>query len=152
MLILSFVEVENFKSKSCELFATLVRVPMWNYGQQNEGLVFLWCLKGDFVSFETIWSPNVPRLRSSFKTPYENTHPDHFCLWKYPGRPLMLMIQTLPRSKFWRVHVLVRKRLWKDLSRPKYDMIQTLARSTYEKTHKDQTIRYIYKILVRTAR
>ena len=79
-----------------------------------------------------------PRLRSSLKMIYENTHPDYFCLWKYPGRPKMPMIQTLPRSKLWCVYVLVQKRLWKDLYRQKCDMIQTLARSIYEKTQKDR--------------
>ena len=44
-------------------------------------------------------------------------------LWKYPGRPKMPMIQTLPGSNFQRVHALVQKRLRKDPSRPKCDMI-----------------------------
>ena len=79
-----------------------------------------------------------PRLRSSLKMIYENTHPDYFCSWKYPGRPKMPMIQTLPRSKLWCVYVLVQKRLWKDLYRQKCGMIQTLARSIYEKTQKDR--------------
>ena len=69
---------------------------------------------------------------------YENTHPDYFCLWNYPGRPKMPMIQTLPRSKLWCVYVLVQKRLWKNLYRQKCDMIQTLARSIYEKTQKNR--------------
>ena len=49
----------------------------------------------------------------------------------------MLMIHTLPRSKFRCVHVLVQKRLRKDPPRPKCDMVQTLARSIYEKTQKE---------------
>ena len=50
----------------------------------------------------------------------------------------MPLVQTLPRSNFWYVHVLVQKRLRKDPSTPKCDLMQTLACSIYEKIQIDQ--------------